>query len=132
MTTTFFPPFGEDRLANAVNLAVNSNPVAFAARAFFLTAPEALVAPLGILGDLVLARARLPDNLFLPDRVVSLPLQLGDRVSSQSRQVAGSSLFGAYILAMVAGGSINVWDGGFITYDPLEELRPQSLRSLGG
>ena len=24
-------------------------------------------------------------------------------------------------------GSINVWDGGFITYDPLSDLLPQSL-----
>lgn len=132
MTTTFFPPFGESRLENLVNLVVNSNPVAFAARAFFLTAPEALVMPLGIAGDIALGRIRPPDNLFDPDRVVSLPLRLGDRVTSPNRQVPGSSLFGAYILAMVAGGSINVWDGGFITYDPLEELRPQSLRSLGG
>ena len=132
MTTTFFPPFGDNRLENAVNFAVNSNPVAFAARAFFLTAPEALVTPLGILGDLVLARARLPDNLFLPDRTVSLPLQVGDRVSSPSRQVAGSELFGAYIIAMVPGTdfSINVWDVFFITTDPLSDLQPQSLRAL--
>ena len=134
MTTTFFPPFGDNRLENAVNFAVNSNPVAFAARAFFLTAPEALVTPLGVLGDLVLARAKLPDNLFVPDRTVSLPLQVGDRVSAPSRQVPGSSLFGAYIVRMVpqTAGSINVWDGGFVTYDPLSDLEPQSLRNLGG
>lgn len=130
MTTTFFPPFGESRVENLVNLVVNANPVAFAARAFFLTAPETVVMPLGILGDIALTRIRPPDNLFDPDRVVSLPLRLGDRVTSPNRQVPGSSLFGAYIVAMVAGGSINVWDGGFITYDPIEELRPQSLRSL--
>lgn len=128
--TTFFPEFGPNRVENMVNLAVNANPVAFAARAFFLTAPESVVVPLGILGDMALASVRPPDNLFDPARVVSLPLQVGDRVSSKSRQVPGSALFGAYILYFVPGtsGSINLWDGGFITYDPLEELEPQRLR----
>lgn len=132
MTTTFFPPFGDNRVENLINLVVNSNPVAFAARAFFLTAPETLVMPLGIAGDIALARIRPPDNLFDPDRVVSLPLRLGDRVTSPNRQVPGSALFGAYIIAMVPGtnASINVWDGGFVTADPLSELEPQSLRAL--
>lgn len=128
--TTFFPPFAENRLANLVNVIVNANPLTFAARAFFLTAPESAIAPLGILNEMVLRGVQPPDNLFDPERVVSWPLRVGDRVRSPNRQIAASPLFGAYILTFVHAteGSINLWDGAFITYDPLSELEPQSLR----
>ncbi len=38
-------------------------------------------------------------------------------------------LFPGYILLLVPGtkGSINIWDGGFITYDPLAVLEPQNF-----
>lgn len=128
--TTFFPAFGENRVENLLNFVVNSNPVAFFARAFFLTAPEALIAPLGVLNEMILRGLPLPDNLFDSERVVSRPFQVGDRVRSPNRQIAASPLFGAYIIAIVPGteGSINLWDGGFITEDPLGDLEPQSLR----
>ena len=132
MTATFFPPFGESTVANMVNFVVNANPVAFAARGFFLTQPDAVIAPLGILNDMILQTVQPPDNLFDPTRQVQRPLQVGDRVRSPNRQIAASPLFGAYILAFVpvTNGSINLWDGAFITYDPLDELEPQPLHSL--
>lgn len=125
--TTFFPVFGENRQANLANLVVNANPVTFSFRALAITFPE-LVAPLGVLNDQIL-RAGAPSNLLDPQRRVSRPLQLGDRVRSPNRPVAGSTLFGGYILAFVPGtpGAIVVWDGGFLTYDPLSDLEPQTL-----
>lgn len=125
--TTFFPVFQTNRLENLVNLAVNGNPLTFSFRALALTFPE-MVVPLGVLNDQIL-RAAAPNNLLNPQRVVASPLQLGDRVRSSNRQVAGSTLFGGYILAFPPGtpGAVVVWDGGFITYDPLSDLEPQNL-----
>ncbi len=126
--TTFFPPFGQNQIENLVNFAVNVNPVAFSARAFFLVFPDQ-AAPLGTVVDQLLRGGLAPDNLFDPSRTPSRPFVIGDRVQSASRSIPTSRLFGAYILAFVPGteGSINVWDGGFVTYDPLSELEPQSL-----
>ena len=128
MTTSFFPPFGQNRVENLVNFVVNRNPLAFNARAFFLVFPDQ-AAPLGTLVDQLLRTGAAPDNLFDPSRTPSRPFVLGDRVQSPSRSIPTSRLFGAYILAFVPAteGSINIWDGGFITYDPLSELEPQSL-----
>lgn len=130
MTTTFFPAFGSNRVANVANLVVNGNPATFFFRVLALTAPE-LVAPLGGFNDAVLELAA-PDSLLDSARRVSVPLQVGDRVRSANRQVAGSELFGGYILAFVPGtsGAIVVWDGGFLTYDPLSDLEPQRLSAV--
>ena len=108
---------------------VNRNPLALNARAFFLLFPD-LAAPLGTLDDLMLRSVQPPGSLFDLNRRVSRPFMMGDRVRSGSRVIATSELFGAYILAFVPGteGSINFWDGGFITYDPLSELEPQTFR----
>ena len=86
-------------------------------------------APLGTLDDVLLSSVRPPDNFLDLNRRVSRPFMVGDRVSSGSRMIPTSRLFGAYILLFVPGteGSINVWDGGFVTYDPLSELEPQSF-----
>ena len=129
--TTFFPPFGENRVENLVNFAVNRNPLAFNARAFFLLFPD-LAAPLGTLDDQLIMAGLGPDNLFDPNRTASRPFVIGDRVRSPSRSIPTSRLFGAYLIAFVPGteGSINVWDGGFVTYDPLSDLEPQRLSQL--
>ena len=125
--TTFFPVIRDNRLENLTNLVVNSNPVTFSFRALAITFPE-LVAPLGVLNDQIL-RAAAPSNLLDPQRRVTRPFQLGDRVRSPNRPVAGSTLFGGYILAFPpgTGGALVVWDGGFLTYDPLSDLAPQNL-----
>lgn len=125
--TTFFPVFGDNRLENLVNLAVNGNPLTFGFRSLVLAFPD-LVAPLGTINDqLVLAGGAR--NLLDPQRRVSRPFALGDRVKSPNRKIEGSELFGGYILAFVPGveGVIVVWDGGFLTYDPLSDLEPQNL-----
>lgn len=128
--TTFFPVIRDNRLETLINLAVNSNPVTFSFRSLALAFPE-LVAPLGVLNDQIL-RAGAPSNLLDPQRRVTRPFQLGDRVRSDNRQIEGT-LFGGYILAFPpgTGGAIVFWDGGFLTYDPLSDLQPQSLRMRG-
>ena len=68
------------------------------------------------------------DNFLDPRRVASRPLQLGDRVTSPFRQPTRG--FGGFILGFVpgTGGTIVLWDSGAVTFDPLEELEPQSRR----
>ena len=64
--TTFFPPFGDDVVENHANFLTNANPLAFAARAFFFTQPEAIIAPLGILNEMILnGLATLPDGRMM-------------------------------------------------------------------
>lgn len=69
------------------------------------------------------------DNFLLPGRTVSRPLQIGDRVRSPFRQ-PGPPDFGGYVLAIVPGGAIVLWDSGVLTFDPIDELQPQSRRAM--
>lgn len=127
--TTFYPEFGDSKVENAVNFLVNTNPITFSIRAALILFPE-LSKPLGQLNDRILKTVRPPNNLFDPRRSPRVPLQAGDRVTSPNRQAPGGDLFGGYILLLypLNTGAIVLWDGGPITYDPLNDLEPQLIR----
>ena len=67
------------------------------------------------------------DNFIDPRRIVSLPLQMGDRVMSPFR-MPGTEGFGGFIIGFVpfTNGAIVLWDNGMVTWDPVSELQPQS------
>ncbi len=125
----FFPPFTGTESARLLNLLVNSNPVTFGIRGFFLTQPE-IARMLGPLADQIVRSQGLPRNLFRSDRTPQLPLQVGDRVRSPQRQWPASRLFGGYILSLSDGWAVVQWDFfpiGPLTYDPLSWLEPQAI-----
>lgn len=125
----FFPPFEGKASDRALNLLVNSNPVTFAIRAFFLTQPE-IFRMLGPLADQLIKSQELPKNLYDPRRTPARPLQPGDRVRSPQRTWPASRSFGGYILSISDDWAVIQWDFipiGPLTYDPLRWLEPQIL-----
>lgn len=125
----FYPPFVGTEVDRSLNLLVNSNPLTFLIRGFFLTQPR-LAEALGPLADAVLRSQHLPGNLVDQARRPTRPLQQGDRVRSSNRQWPRSQLFGGYILAITDGWALVQWDFipvGPLTYDPLSWLEPQVL-----
>lgn len=125
----FFPPFTGSESNRILNLVVNSNPMTFGIRGFFLTQPE-LARILGPTADLIIRAQQLPSNLFDPYRTPRQPLQEGDRVRSPQRTWLASRLFGGYILSLNDGWATVQWDFlpfGPLTYDPLSWLEPQRL-----
>lgn len=127
--TTFFPAFGDNSAENLINFVVNTNPLTFSVRAGLLLFPE-LAIPLSQLNDQFLTAVQPPDNFLDLNRKSRVPLRTGDRVKSPNRIAPGGQLFGGYILVLypLNIGAIVIWDGGPITYDPLSDLEPQSLR----
>lgn len=132
MVTTgeqFYPPFTGSEADRSLNLLVNSNPVTFLIRGFFLTQPR-LAEAVGPMADSLLRSQNLPGNLFNRTRQPTRPLQQGDRVRSPNRQWPRSRLFGGYILGITGEWALVQWDfipTGPLTYDPLSWLEPQRL-----
>lgn len=83
--------------------------------------------PSGVRPALGLILSVRGDNFLDPRRVVSLPLQVGDRVMSPFR-MPGTEGFGGFITGFVpfTNGAIVLWDNGMVTWDPLSELQAQS------
>ena len=125
----FFPSFSGEASDRTLNLLVNSNPVTFGIRGFFLTQPE-IARMLGPLADQLIKSQDLPKNLYNPGRTSARPFQPGDRVQSPQRAWPASRLFGGYILSISGDWAVVQWDFvpfGPLTYDPLRWLEPQVL-----
>ena len=125
----FFPTFTGRESDRALNLLVNSNPITFAIRGFFLVQPE-LARMLGPAADQIIRFQGLPGNIFIPGRTPARPFQAGDRVRSPNRVWPDSRLFGGYILLVNGDWAVVQWDFiplGPLTYDPLTWLEPHSL-----